>query len=76
MSASHQSAKFLIDDFDYLLCRREGFEDIFTESLFTHSVGKIFDDVVIDVGFQESNADFAHSLFYLKFGQLTFVAKF
>ena len=76
MRAAHERAKFVVDDFDDLLRRRQGFKNILAQRLFAHFCRKILYDVVVYVRFEQSNANFTHSLLYLKFRQLAFVAEF
>ena len=70
-----QSNQFFVDDFDYLLPRGKAFQNFLTDGAFRHFADEVLCNGVVDVGFKQSHAHFAHCLFDFQFGKRTFVAQ-
>ena len=56
---THQPNQFLVNDLDDLLAWGERLQDVLAEGLATNRVRKLLDDLDVDVGLEEREADFA-----------------
>ena len=67
---AHEIAQFLVDDLDDLLCRCQTAEHFFPDCTFGNLFDKILDDLVADIRFQQSHANFPHGFLDITFSQL------
>ena len=67
--------ELFVDDFDDLLRRIESGEDFLAESLFLDGFDELFDDFEMDVGFKESDANFAEGGVHILRGEFTLAAE-
>jgi len=74
--ASHEVDQLLVDDFDNGLGGRQAFQHLRADGLFRDPFDEIFDHLVADVGFQQSQADLPHGLFDVCLTQTALVPQF
>lgn len=73
--AAEELGEFVVEDFDDLFARFDGFEDIDAEGFFFDAGDEIFGDGELDVGFEESDADFAQGIGDVGFGDAAYAAE-
>ena len=61
LSAQHLD-QLVMNDLDHLLARGDRTQNVLTNGLFSDSVDETARDRQSDIGFQQSNADFAHRI--------------
>ena len=59
-SAAHQPGQLLVDDLDHLLARVEALQHLGAETALLQRLGEGFDDLEVDVGLEQGEADLAH----------------
>ena len=74
--AAHQLGKFLVDDLDDLLGGSQAFHDLLPHRALRNLGAEVFGHFVVDIGFQQRHADFAHRSFDICLSQLAFAAQF
>ena len=57
---SHQVGELLVDDLHDLLARRQAPHDVLAERARLHAGDEVLDDLEVDVGFEQREADLAH----------------
>ncbi len=67
--AAHQSGQLLVDDLHHLLARIEAFQHLGAEAALLQRLGEAFDDLEVDVGLEQGEADLAHRLGDVVLGQ-------
>ena len=72
IGATHKRDKLVVYYFNDLLTGRKTFQDIFADGFVAYRSDKLLDDAEIDVCLEQRNADFAHGLLDILFGQTTF----
>ena len=68
--AAQQRNQFVIDDFNHLLGRAYAFERFLPQALFAHAFHKVFDNLEVDVRFQERQPHFAQTGLHVFLGEL------
>ena len=69
---AHEVCELFVDDFDDLLGGSEAFQDLLPDGPFADGLDKVLDDLVVDVGFQQSHFDFPHGVLDVAFVELAF----
>src|SRR3954467_10193261 len=67
--AAHQRGELLVDDLDDLLARVELADDLGAEAALLHGRRELLDDLEVDVGLEQREADLAHGLVDVVLGQ-------
>jgi hypothetical protein len=73
--AAEDLDQFLVDDADDLLRGREGIEDFLPHGPRFDAFDELFDDLEIDVGFEQRHANFAQRRFHVFGRQASFAAQ-
>ena len=60
--ATHQRGQLLLDDLDDHLGGGEAFHHLLAHGPLAHSGNEVLGDLVVDVGFQQGQADFSHGV--------------
>jgi len=76
MVAAHQVAQGISDDFDDMLPGRQTFEDIPPHGLSPNAIDEVFDNVEIDIGFEQRQTDLFQRLGHVLFLQDTGAPEF
>ena len=58
--AAHQPGQLLVDDLHHLLARIEALQHLGAEAALLQRLGEAFDDLEVDVGLEQGEADLAH----------------
>ena len=74
--AAHQLGQFLVDDLDDLLGGGQAFHDLLPHGTLRDLSAEVFGNFVVDIGFQQRHADFAHGSFDVRLGEFAFAAQF
>ena len=69
--AAHQLGELLVDDLDHLLARVEAVEDARAQAALSDLRGELLDDLEVDVGLEQGEADLAHRAVDVRLGQLS-----
>ena len=73
--AAKQFNKFVVNDLNYLFRRLELLPDLLSLGLLLNRSNKVFRNFVVNVGFQERQADFAEGRVHMFLPQHAFAAK-
>ena len=68
--AAHQLGQLLVDELHDLLARVQRLEHLGAERALLHRGGELLDDLEVDVGLEQRQADLAHGLVDVVLGQL------
>ena len=74
--AAHQLGQFLVDDLDDLLGGGQAFHDLLPHGTLRDLSAEVFGNFVVDIGFQQRHADFAHGSLDVRLGEFAFAAQF
>ena len=72
---AHQSGKLFVYDLNDLICRCQGFHNLNADRTFRNGFDEFFDDLEIDIRFEQGELDLTHSCLDIRFGQFTLVAE-
>ena len=73
--AAEQGDQFIVDNLNNLLARRKTGQNLLTNSLLRDSGDKLFDNLKVDISFQQRRTHFTHGLLNIVFSQLTVAAQ-
>ena len=65
-----QADQLIMNDLDHLLCRTYPFEHFLAETLLAHVFNKVFNDLEVNVRFQQGQPHFAQAGLHVFFGKL------
>ena len=71
VGAAHQLCQLLVNNLDNHLSRSQAFHHLRANSSFGHLLSKILGNLIVNVRFQQRQADFTHRFLYIGFGQLS-----
>jgi len=74
-SAAEEGDEFVLKDFDDLLAGRDAAQDVFAEGFFFYPGDEVFGDLVVDVGVEQGQPDFAEGIGDVLFADASLTAK-
>jgi hypothetical protein len=74
-AAAEHRHQFVVDDADHLLRRREALQDLGADRALLHLLDELFDELEVDVGFEQRLAHLAHGVFDVFLGDLALAAE-